>query len=131
MIAFPPPSNSKNENARIRVLLVEDDPAIAETLALVLEDEGFLPIVAYDGEEGLVRAQKERPDLLLLDVMLPHRTGPEIALALQQIKTGLELIPVVLYSASTQLSSAAKQVGTPYFIQKPFEVQALLDLIQQ
>lgn len=105
------------------ILLVEDDPAIAETIALVLEEEGYRVLHADDGREGLEQIQRDGFDLLITDNLLPHRNGVELIAYMHQ---HLEIATPVI------LTSAARPVPTPprtAFLPKPFDIQRLLDLV--
>ena len=61
---------------RARVLVVDDDPALAEMLGIVLRSEGFLPSFVADGERALSAFREARPDIVLLDLMLPGMSAP-------------------------------------------------------
>jgi two-component system phosphate regulon response regulator PhoB len=82
-----------------RVLLVEDDPDTREVLAYALASEGFVVIVAPDGERGLEVARAWRPDVVLLDVLMPRVSGNEMAAAMRR-DPALHGIPIVSMSAS-------------------------------
>ena len=86
-----------NERAP-RVLLVEDERHIVESLSFVLEREGFEVSAAADGESALERLRAERPDVLVLDVMLPKLGGLEV-LKLVRADAGLRTLPVVVLTA--------------------------------
>ena len=66
-----------------KILLAEDDAAIAEMYKLKFEDEGFSVVHAPDGEDALVKAKKEKPDLILLDVVMPKKEGTEVIVDLK------------------------------------------------
>ncbi|MCD6178244.1 response regulator [bacterium] len=63
---------------QIKILMIEDDPFFGKLCARVLEDEGFLITLAKDGEQGLKKLEEERPDLVLLDIILPKMNGFEV-----------------------------------------------------
>jgi len=63
---------------QIKILMIEDDPFFGRLCARVLEDEGFLIALAKDGEQGLKKLEEERPDLVLLDIILPKMNGFEV-----------------------------------------------------
>jgi len=63
---------------QIKILMIEDDPFFGKLCARVLEDEGFLIALAKDGEQGLKKLEEERPDLVLLDIILPKMNGFEV-----------------------------------------------------
>ena len=65
-------------NKEIRILLIEDEPSLIFTLRDTLENEGYIVIVCEDGEEAVGLAQKNKPDIIILDIMLPGKNGYEI-----------------------------------------------------
>ncbi len=108
------------------ILLVEDDPDVAEMLAEVLMLEGHDVRTAKNGEDGLARLLGFCPDLILCDVDMPVLSGPEMAFQLFLRDAGMERIPIMLCSAVADLPSVARAVGTPYHLSKPFTVQQLI-----
>lgn len=83
-----------------KVLVVDDDPNTVRFLSVALEENGYEPIPAFDGKEGFEKATSEKPDLILLDVMMPKRTG--FTMFKQMRKTeGLESIPVIMLTGVT------------------------------
>ena len=84
--------------AKESVLIVEDDPDIVELLQYTLEREGYPVMVAQNGEKGLSEAQRRRPGLILLDLMLPGLDGLEVCKALKADET-TRSIPVVMLTA--------------------------------
>jgi CheY-like chemotaxis protein len=111
------------------VLVADDDVDAGELLADFLRDEGHEVAIAHNGGEGFARVQERAPDLLLLDVEMPVKTGPEMAYAMYIRDMGLENVPVVLISGVLELPEVAAAVGTPYFIRKPYGLDGLLALV--
>lgn len=114
-----------------KCLIVEDDPDIGESLSSILDDEGYKVRIAHDGREGLDEISKEIPDIVLLDVEMPVLNGPDMAYELFIQDCGKELIPIVLLSGVANLKQVAEQVGTPYFLAKPYPIDRLLNLVQR
>jgi DNA-binding response OmpR family regulator len=115
--------------ARGTVLVVEDDPAIIKLLQINFEIDGYDVISAEDGDEGLLRARKEHPDAIILDVMMPGVNGLDVAERLRARKDTRD-IPIILLSAKAQASDVA--AGTSVadrYITKPFDPLELLDLV--
>jgi two-component system nitrogen regulation response regulator NtrX len=100
------------------ILVVDDEPSIVQTLAGILQDEGFEVISAPDGETALQAVEEESPDLVLLDISLPGMDGLEV---LQQLKEHQPLLPVVMVSAYGNVENAVKatRLGAYDFIEKP------------
>ena len=79
-----------------RVLIVEDEKSIVDIVRFNLEKEGYAVLTAYDGEAGLTAAREEKPDLILLDVMLPRRNGFDVCRILREEGDG---VPVIILTA--------------------------------
>lgn len=114
-----------------KLLIVEDDPDVAETLSSVLEDEGHEIQIAENGQAGLERIAESRPDAVLLDVEMPVLDGPGMAYRLFVRNSGDEQIPIVLLSGTADLKQIARCVGTPYFLGKPYRIAAVAALVQR
>jgi DNA-binding response OmpR family regulator len=108
------------------VLVVEDDAAIAEVLRLSLEDVGFRVAQAADGNRALAAVERERPNLVVLDLMLPGMDGATFAEELRRrgLRPGL---PILVVSAASQARECAAQFGAEGFLPKPFDIDCLLD----
>ena len=111
-----------------RILVVDDETAILETLRDILDAEGYEVATALNGQEGLKRMREVRPDLVLLDVMMPLLDGLGM-LAVMREDPSWRDVPVVLMSAGKvpQLD----QLSVRRFLAKPFELDALLDAVSQ
>jgi DNA-binding NtrC family response regulator len=106
-------------------LIVEDDWDAAEALAEVLDLLGYSVRTARNGIEGLSLMHDRRPDVVLVDVDMPLLDGPSMALRMFVEDAGLERIPLVLLSGVPDLKAVAHRVGTPYFLSKPYRIEAL------
>ena len=107
-----------------RILLVEDDASIREITALGLRGAGFEVDTAADGAEGLDRWRRERPDLVLLDVMLPRLDGLEVLRAIRREAT----TPVVMLTARADTIDVVVglESGADDYVRKPFELPELV-----
>ncbi|HZN12945.1 MAG TPA: response regulator [Acidimicrobiales bacterium] len=112
------------------VLVVDDDPVIQKLLQVNFEMEGYDVVIAGDGEEGLSLAREERPDLVLLDVMMPKMNGLDVAAAMRadELTQG---IPIIMLSAKAQASDvqAGLDLGVNDYVTKPFDPLELLDRV--
>ena len=88
-------------SARPRILLIDDEPSIIKMVSKRLDVEGFDVVVAMDGQEGLDKARSEKPDLIIVDVMMPKLNGYEICSTLKQ-DAQYRAIPVMLFTAKAQ-----------------------------
>ena len=106
---------------RARILLVDDEPSIIKMVSKRLGVEGYEVLVAMDGQEGLDKAQAERPDLVILDLMLPRLNGYEVCARLKE-DPAWRKVPVLLFSAKVQPKDEAlgKQCGADGYLRKPF-----------
>ena len=114
------------------VLVVDDDPVIQKLLQVNFEMEGYAVITAGDGEEGLQRARNDRPDVVLLDIMMPKMNGLEVATAMKADESTAG-IPVILLSAKAQSSDiqAGMEAGADDYVTKPFDPLELLDRVRE
>lgn len=112
------------------VLVVDDDPVIQKLLQVNFEMEGYDVVIAGDGEEGLAMAREERPDLVLLDVMMPKMNGLDVAAALRADAL-TERIPIIMLSAKAQASDvqAGLDLGVDDYVTKPFDPLELLERV--
>jgi DNA-binding response OmpR family regulator len=115
------------EGAKRKVLVVDDEPSIAKILRKQLEVAGFDVTVAVDGEDGLAKVRDWKPELVLLDVMLPKLNGHEVCKALKA-DPELARIPVIMLTAKTQRQDQdlAQRQGADAFLTKPFQLAELL-----
>lgn len=110
---------------KIQVLLVEDEPVIAQVLKDTLELCGFAVSVAANGVEGWSSFMNQRPDICLLDIMLPRKDGYAL---LKDIRTVDELIPVIFLTAKDLTEDVLKgfELGADDYIRKPFSIEELI-----
>ena len=111
--------------SKSRILVIDDEAAIRDSLRMTLEYEGYEVIGAATGQEGLVLAEREAPDLVLLDVKMPGMDGLDV---LERLRTMNETLPVVVVSGHGTISTAveATKKGAFDFIEKPFAADRVL-----
>ena len=111
----------------MRVLVIEDDPIVADMLQMVLQVEGFSVDVAADGGEGLELASVARPDVIILDVMMPEVDGWAVAEQLQRDQD-MASIPIVFCTAKADVDSTWRgwQLGAASYVTKPFDNELLI-----
>jgi signal transduction histidine kinase len=123
---------SQQNEQRQKVLIVEDEKLLAKAIAATLDMEGLRTIVAHDGDEALEFARTLHPDLVLLDVMLPGRSGVEVCATL---KTDPETssIPVILLTAKGGKDDRALGLaaGADAYVIKPFSPVQLIDMVRE
>lgn len=118
--------------AKKKILLVEDEPFIADMVKRRLEANNYEIITAYDGQEGLEKARKENPDLIILDLMLPKIGGYKICRILK-FDEKYKKVPIIMLTALTQEKDKELGYGTgaDAYITKPFESTVLLAKIEE
>jgi DNA-binding response OmpR family regulator len=114
-----------------KILVVDDEPDVLRMLEVVLGRRGHRVLTAPTGIEGLVTAQGERPDLILLDIMMEGMDGWEV-LKLLKLEEGTREIPVVMLSARVEPRDKIRglQEGAVDYITKPFSVREMLETIE-
>lgn len=115
-----------------RVLIVDDEPDIVETIKFNLEVENIECITAYDGEEALAKAKRERPDLILLDIMLPIMNGYKVA-RLLKFDEAFKKIPIIMLTARVQERDVelGRETGADEYVTKPFDMSELMVLVKK
>lgn len=110
-----------------KLLLVDDDKEIIETLEKRLKEEGYDVVVAFDGEEALNRVKSDNPDIVLLDLMLPKMNGFDVLKEIRE-KFKDKWRPVIIISAKTELESVknAYSLEADHYLTKPCTLENLL-----
>ena len=125
MISYPASNDS-----RPRVLVVDDETGILESLRILLKNEGYLPFLAHGGKQGIEKLSEVHPDIVLSDIRMPDVSGVQVLSAAKQMDVDM---PVVLMTAQASLQSAMQAVneGAFYYIQKPFRNDELLAILRR
>lgn len=113
-----------------RVLVADDEPLTAEMLALMLAFRGFEVVCAHDGAEALEKALEWKPDVILLDVVMPELEGDAVARALRS-HDELRERPVILISSCDEGEVGWREAGANVFLQKPIDLVGLPDLVER
>jgi two-component system alkaline phosphatase synthesis response regulator PhoP len=114
-----------SSNHKVRILIVEDEPAMVEGLRDNFEYEGYEVISAGDGVTGLERALADKPDLVVLDVMMPRMSGLDVC---KQLKTKRPAIPIIMLTARGQEIDkvVGLELGADDYVTKPFSIRELM-----
>ncbi len=114
-----------------KILVIDDDPKLLELVKYILQREGYMLFFALTGEQGIKVTKKEKPDLILMDIMLPKMDGLE---AISKIKNdpSLKDIPIIILSALGQEMDIVEGLnrGAVSYIVKPFSYHVLLNEIK-
>ena len=115
-----------------KVLIVDDEPDIVESIKFRLEIENINCIVAYDGEEALTKAKRENPNLILLDIMLPKINGYKVS-RLLKFDEAYKHIPIIMLTARTQEKDVklGEETGADEYVTKPFDMEELVTLVKK
>jgi two-component system alkaline phosphatase synthesis response regulator PhoP len=107
-----------------RILVIEDDAQTSETIRLYLEDDGFEVGVATDGQTGLDRVLRDRPVLVVLDLMLPRLSGSDVCRAIRKQSN----VPIVMLTARTTEDDRIQglELGADDYVPKPFSPRELV-----
>ena len=110
-----------------KILIADDEPNIVISLEFLLKREGYEVVVAQDGVEALARARAERPDLAILDVMMPHRNGFEVCQDLRQDPEfkDLRIMMLTAKGRDTEVSKGMA-LGADIYMTKPFSTKELI-----
>ncbi|MEE2642838.1 MAG: response regulator transcription factor [Planctomycetota bacterium] len=120
-----------NEDTKKRILIVDDDPEIIESVRYALQSAGYEVSIARDGNQGLAMAETQTPDLLILDMMMPKRSG---FLVLEKIRRGESVnIPIIMITANegSRHKAYAEMLGVNDYIRKPFSMDRLIDAVNR
>jgi DNA-binding response OmpR family regulator len=114
-----------------KILIVDDEPDLVETVRFPLEMEGYHVLVSYNGEDALTQAHKENPDLILLDLMLPNLDGYKVC-RLLKCDDQYKHIPILMLTAKSQERDRAlgMETGANEYITKPFDIRDLLKKVK-
>ncbi len=110
-----------------RVLLVDDDAEIIESMRYALEAKGYEVLVARDGNQGLAMAETENPDLLILDMMMPKRSGFLVLEKLRRSRPVPMRIIMITANEGSRHKAYAELLGIDDYIRKPFAIDRLLE----
>ena len=114
-----------------KILIVDDEVDLVETVRFPLEMEGFNVLVSYNGEDALNQARKENPDLIILDLMLPKLDGYKVC-RLLKFDERYKHIPILMLTAKTQEKdkTLGMETGADEYITKPFEMDYLMEKVK-
>jgi CheY-like chemotaxis protein len=124
-------AKEKDQTQAKRILLVDDDYEIVESMRVALEAIGYEILVARDGNQGLAMAERDDPDLVILDMMMPKRSG---FLVLEKIRRTRKVpMRVIMITANegSRHKAYAEMLGVDDYIRKPFPMDRLIDSVRR
>jgi DNA-binding response OmpR family regulator len=112
------------------VLVVDDDFDVSSAIRTVLDSKGYRVFTAPDGHAGLIAAQREQPDLLIVDMMMPKKSG---FLVIEQIKRAKSPMKIIMITANegSRHRAYAELLGVDGYIRKPFAMEKLLEEVKR
>lgn len=115
-----------------KVLIVDDEQDIVESLKFVLDSEGFDCYTAYNGEDGLKSAKEILPDLIILDIMMPKMNGYKIS-RLLKFDSKYKDIPIIMLTARSQEEDKliGQETGANEYITKPFDLDSVVNKVKE
>jgi two-component system alkaline phosphatase synthesis response regulator PhoP len=118
--------------AKQKILIIDDEPDLLETVCSSLEENGYSVTTASNGEEGFKKAGEERPELILLDIMMPKMDGYELLDKFKRTR-GLWDIPVVMVTAKSESRSIlrSQELRASDYLIKPFDANKLLSMVRR
>jgi two-component system alkaline phosphatase synthesis response regulator PhoP len=120
-----------------RILVVDDDPDLVESVSMKLESENFSVTKAYDGVEAWDKIKQVRPDLIILDVMMPRKNGYDLCDELKNSEDYKDIIVVLLTAVADAVTSTSfthmdgKTTLADDFIPKPIELDKLMEMVKE
>src|SRR5688572_15591620 len=114
-----------------RILLVDDDAEIIESLRFALETKGYRILVARDGNQGLAMAEREDPDLVILDMMMPKRSGFLVLEKLRRTRPVPLWVIMITANEGSRHKAYAEMLGVDDYIRKPFAMDRLMESVDR
>ena len=107
-----------------KILVVDDDPILSELVSYILKAEGHVPVAAYDGEEGVAKFASEKPDLVVLDVTMPHMDGFEACRRMRRLGDA----PIIMLTGQGNEDHMVRglDLGADDYVVKPFQLKPFL-----
>jgi DNA-binding response OmpR family regulator len=124
-----PEADEKKPAGKKRILLVDDDYEIVESMKMALESRDCQILIARDGNQGLAMAEREDPDLLILDMMMPKRSGFLVLEKLRRSRPVPLRVIMITANEGSRHKVYAEMLGVDEYLRKPFAMDRLLDSV--
>lgn len=124
-------ADGAKDNAKKRVLLVDDDPEIIDALRYALNAKGFETLIARDGNQGLAMAERDDPDLVILDMMMPKRSGFLVLEKLRRTRPMPLRVIMITANEGSRHKAYAEMLGVDDYIRKPFAMDRLVESVDR
>src|SRR5277367_1621529 len=124
-----PAADEKKPSGKKRILLVDDDYEIIESMKMALESRGYQIMIARDGNQGLAMAEREDPDLMILDMMMPKRSGFLVLEKLRRSRPVPLRVIMITANEGSRHKAYAEMLGVDDYIRKPFAMDRLMESV--
>ncbi|MEE9603640.1 MAG: response regulator transcription factor [Thermoguttaceae bacterium] len=118
--------DKQKQDGKKRILLVDDDREIVDSLKIALEAQGYQVLVAWDGNQGLALVEREDPDLVILDMMMPKRSGFLVLEKLRRTRPVPVRIIMITANEGSRHKAYAEMLGVDDYVRKPFPMDRLI-----
>jgi DNA-binding response OmpR family regulator len=126
-----PAENASGEAVKKRILLVDDDAEIIDAMRYALESKGYQILVARDGNQGLAMAEADPPNLVILDMMMPKRSGFLVLEKLRRTRESVTKVIMITANEGSRHKAYAEMLGVDEYLRKPFAMDKLIDAVQR
>lgn len=123
--------DEQTTNDRRRILLVDDDPEIVESMRAALEANGYQALIAKDGNQGLAMVEREDSDLVILDMMMPKRSGFLVLEWLRRNRRVPTRVIMITANEGSRHKAYAEMLGVDDYIRKPFAMDRLIESVHR
>src|SRR3954451_1074124 len=124
-------ATDQTKAAKKRVLLVDDDAEIIDAIRYALESKGYQIFIARDGNQGLAMAEREDPDLVILDMMMPKRSGFLVLEKLRRSRAVPVRVIMITANEGARHKAYAEMLGVDDYIRKPFAMDKLVEAVER
>jgi DNA-binding response OmpR family regulator len=123
--------DKQEQDGKKRILLVDDDREIIDSLKIALEAQGYEVLVARDGNQGLALVERENPDLVILDMMMPKRSGFLVLEKLRRTRPVPIRIIMITANEGSRHKAYAEMLGVDDYVRKPFPMDRLISSVSR
>lgn len=126
-----PTATEEKKSPGKRILLVDDDVEIIESLKVALTAKGYEILIARDGNQGLAMAERENPSLVILDMMMPKRSGFLVLEKLRRTQKDPMRVIMITANEGSRHKAYAEMLGVDDYIRKPFAMDRLMESVER
>ncbi|WP_425619307.1 response regulator transcription factor [Anatilimnocola sp. NA78] len=126
-----PTDDAAGATAARRILLVDDDAEIIDAMRYALESKGYQILVARDGNQGLAMAESDLPNLVILDMMMPKRSGFLVLEKLNRTRESNTKVIMITANEGSRHKAYAEMLGVDEYLRKPFAMDKLIEAVQR